>query len=280
MELFQNRKLIIATKHQKESVIAPLLETQLGVQCFTDPSFDTDTLGTFSGEVERINTPLETARLKCLKVMERNHCDLGVASEGSFGPHPTMYFASADDELLIFIDQKNNLEIVVRELSMDTNFNGKIIHNEKELLEFAQLVKFPSHALILKKSKSDTEGMLKGISSLPELQRTYEFMYQNYSTVYAETDMRAMLNPSRMRVIELAAKKLVDKIQSLCPNCKTPGFGVTDLKKGLPCDLCGSPTQSTLSLIYSCTNCNYSKEVFYPNSKKTEDPMYCDFCNP
>lgn len=280
MELFQNRKLIIATKHQKESVIAPILETHLGVHCFTDPTFNTDTLGTFSGEIERISNPLETARLKCLKAMELNNCDLGVASEGSFGPHPTMYFASADDEFLIFIDKKNNLEIIARELSTETNFNGKTIHNEKDLMEFAQMVKFPSHGLILKTSKSDTEGMIKGITTLPELQRAYEFMHQKYRTVYAETDMRAMLNPTRMRVIELAAKKLVDKIQSFCPECKTPGFGITDLKKGLPCDLCGSPTQSTLSVIHTCANCDYSQESFYPNDKKVEDPMYCDFCNP
>ena len=280
MERFQNRPLIIATKHQKESVIAPILEAQLGVACFTDPTFDTDTLGTFSGEIERLNDPLTTARLKCLKAMERNNCDLGVASEGSFGPHPTLYFASADDELLIFIDKKHKLEIVVRELSTETNFNGAIIHNEKALLEFTKQVKFPSHGIILKKSKSDTEGMIKGISSIPELERAYEFMYQKYSTVYAETDMRAMYNPMRMRVIELAALKLADKIQSLCPGCETPGFGVTDLKKGLPCDLCGSPTQSTLSVIYSCANCDFIKEAFYPNEKRVEDPMYCDFCNP
>jgi len=280
MTLFEGRPLIIATKHRKESVIAPILEDELGVKCFTDPTFDTDTLGTFSGEIERINDPLETARLKCLKAMELNNCDLGVASEGSFGPHPSLIFASADDELLIFIDQKNNLEIVARELSTETNFNGTAIANEKGLMAFAQLVKFPSHGLILKSSKSDTEGMIKGITTMPELERAYEFMYQKYGTVFVETDMRAMLNPTRMGVIKLATKTLVDKIQSLCPNCKTPGFGITDLKKGLPCDWCGSPTQSTLSVIYTCTNCDYTKEALYPNAKKVEDPMYCDFCNP
>jgi len=47
--MFERRRLIIATKHQKEQVIAPLLENTLGVSCFIDESFDTDTLGTFSG---------------------------------------------------------------------------------------------------------------------------------------------------------------------------------------------------------------------------------------
>jgi hypothetical protein len=47
---------------------------------------------------------------------------------------------------------KNNLEIIVRELSMETNFNGSEITNEQELLDFAELVQFPSHGLILRPS--------------------------------------------------------------------------------------------------------------------------------
>jgi hypothetical protein len=47
-------------------------------------------------------------------------------------------------------------------------------------------------------------------------------------TTYVETDMRAMYNPSRMTVIQNATKKLVEKINSCCPNCNIPGFGITD----------------------------------------------------
>jgi len=129
--MFERRRLIIATKHHKEQVIAPLLEEALGVNCFVDESFDTDTLGTFSGEIEREQDPISTARLKCLKAMELNNCDLGVASEGSFGVHPSIFFASADDEFLIFIDKKNDLEIIARELSTETNFDGKKIRRKK-----------------------------------------------------------------------------------------------------------------------------------------------------
>ena len=76
--MFISRKLIIATKHKKESVIAPILEKELGVRCFTDETFDTDTLGTFTGEIERELDPIATARRKCLLAMELNNCDLGV----------------------------------------------------------------------------------------------------------------------------------------------------------------------------------------------------------
>jgi hypothetical protein len=212
--------------------------------------------------------------------MELNNCDLGVASEGSFGPHPSLFFASADDEFLIFIDKTNNLEIIARELSLETNFNGKAIYTEKELLEFAELVKFPSHRLILKNSKTDTTAMVKAIDNKELLISTFNDLLKNHGAVYAETDMRALYNPSRMAVIEIATKKLIAKINTLCPNCQTPGFDVTDSKKGLPCDLCGMPTESTLSFIYTCKKCNYQKEELYPNNKKAEDPMYCNYCNP
>ncbi len=152
--MFKNRKLLIATKHKKESVIAPILEKELGVICFTDDHFDTDQYGTFSGEIERINDPITTLKNKCLSAMEQNNCDLAVSSEGSFGPHPTLFFANADDEFLIFIDKKNNIEIIVRELSTSTNFSGKEINSKNELMDFAQKIGFPSHGLILKKKQS------------------------------------------------------------------------------------------------------------------------------
>ena len=278
--LFENRKLVIATKHEKEKVIAPLLEKNLGVTCFTNESFDTDTLGTFSGEIERENDPISTVRKKCLLAMEASNCDLGVASEGSFGAHPSIFFARADDEFLIFIDKKNNLEIIARELSLETNFDGKEIETEKDLFDFAKSVKFPTHGLILRKSEKDNTHIIKGITDMTLLKQAFKKLLHESNSIYAETDMRAMYNPTRMTVIENAAKKLVDKENSHCPECNAPGFDVTDVKKGLECNLCGLPTKSTLSHIYECQRCEYSKEKMYPSHKTKEDPMYCDYCNP
>ncbi|TXD51758.1 MULTISPECIES: DUF6671 family protein [unclassified Polaribacter] len=278
--MFKGRSIIIATKHEKEKVIAPLIAGSLGVISFVNANFDTDTLGTFSGEVKRKLDPIATARKKCLLAMELSNCDLGIASEGSFGAHPSLFFASADDEFLIFIDKKNDLEIVARELSTATNFNGSEIKNEQELLEFADLVLFPSHGLILRTSKTSNKDIIKDIKNLEDLKKSFHFMFDTFKSVYAETDMRAMHNPSRMVVIETATKKLVDKINSCCPQCTTPGFSITDVQKGLECDLCGSPTNSTLSFIHSCKKCNFKKEEMYPHQKTTEDPMYCDYCNP
>lgn len=278
--MFQGRNLVIATKHKKEKVIAPILELELGVKCFLPESFDTDSLGTFTGEVDRKKDPIATVREKCLKAMELSNCDLGVASEGSFGPHPSIYFANADDEFLILIDKANDLEIIVREISLETNFNGGEINNEHELLEFAKLTKFPTHGLILRKSKNDIKGIVKGLKNEEELKTAFHKTFKECGSTYIETDMRAMHNPSRMKVIKQAAIKLVKKINSLCPQCETPGFAVTDAKKGLECNLCGLPTNSILSYIYTCNKCKFITEEMYPNEKTKEEPMYCDYCNP
>lgn len=278
--LFQKRKLLIATKHGKEEVIAPILQAALGVECIVNEDFDTDSLGTFSGEVERELDPISNARKKCLMAMQLSKCDLGVASEGSFGQHPTLFFANANDEFLIFIDKKNKLEIIARELSLETNFNGEEVSSLKELLDFCERVQFPSHAVILRRSKTDTRQLVKGITNVAQLEEAFHRLRKTTDSIYAETDMRAMYNPTRMKVIELAAQKLVDHISSVCPQCQTPGFVVSEVKSGLACRLCGSATKSTLSHIYVCQHCHFSKEVVHPHGKSHEDPMYCDYCNP
>ena len=277
--MFKDRKLIIATKHKKECVIAPIIEESLGVICTTDQDFDSDEFGTFTGEIERLHDPISTARKKCLKAMQSNNCDLGIASEGSFGPHPSIFSIPADEEFLIFIDSLHGLEVIVRELSTTTNFSGKDITNESELSEFAEIADFPTHGLILRKSKYTNEDVYKNITDHNYLYDTFRELISRHSAAYIETDMRAMRNPTRMRIIQKTTIKLADKINSTCPQCHMPGFGIAEVKNGLKCGFCGSPTNSTLSYIYICQHCRHKVEKFYPHNKSTEDPRFCNTCN-
>lgn len=278
--MFNGRRLLIVTKHQKEKVIAPLLEKELGVKCMVTENFDTDVLGTFTGEIERVHDPVTTARNKCHMAMELSDCDLAIASEGSFGLHPALYFIHADEEILLLVDKKNDLEIIVRELSTETNYNGEEIKTEKELIDFAKRVKFPSHALIIRKAKEDSNLITKGITDWDQLKNIFNQLLNKYGIVYIETDMRAMYNPTRMSVIEKGVRKLIYKIRSICPQCNTPGFGITNATQGLLCKLCGFPTRSTFSYIYTCNKCSFTREELYPHKKLKEDPSYCDNCNP
>jgi hypothetical protein len=73
--------------------------------------------------------------------MKLSNCDLGVASEGSL-VLTLLYLLQVQMMSFNIYRYKNNLEIIVRELSMETNFNGSEITNEQELLDFAELVQF------------------------------------------------------------------------------------------------------------------------------------------
>jgi len=278
--MFEGRRLLVATNHGKEQVIAPILERVLGVHCLVDDSFNTDQFGTFTGEMERNDNALDTVRNKCRKAMEHTGLDLVVASEGSFGAHPTIFFAKLNEELLLLVDAKNGLEISVREWSLETNFDGQQVASLAELFEFVNRVQFPSHALILRKSATDMQEIEKGILDWAKLGESFLYFMQQFGSVYVETDMRAMCNPSRMRVIEKTTFQLVEKIQSLCPTCAAPGFGCVGATPGLPCEMCNMPTNSVLSLTYSCLKCGETSEKKYPNDKRYEDPTYCNWCNP
>lgn len=275
---FQGRKMVIATMHAKDEVLAPLLESALGVTCVQPGNLNTDLLGTFSGEVERELDPLETARKKALMALEKQDAELAIASEGSFGAHPQMFFVSSDEELLYIFDRKHNLHFYTRHVSTDTNFAGKLVSSASELLRFADQAGFPSHGLIVKRSESDLRDMVKGIRDEQHLLEAWNQLGGN-GQLYVETDMRAMHNPRRMNVIRETAEKLVKKLFSLCPSCSCPGFDAIAVKEKLPCGICGIPTRTPATLIYRCERCQY-EELRPASEKKSEDPMYCDYCNP
>lgn len=284
--MFEGRRLLVATKHKKEEVIAPLFFDELGLSSFVLDDFDTDDFGTFTGEIEREGGPVEALRKKAQAAISRFDVDLVVASEGSFGPHPSLFFVSGADEMLIFVDRKNNLEILAREVSTETNFGSAEVDTEEALLKFAEQSLFPSHALILSSPIENATNPIekpfffKGVTMQKELVDIYRDLRKKTKTVLVQTDMRAMYNPTRMKTIAKACHKLIRNIVSQCPSCVTPGYNVTDVLDGLPCSLCGRPTKSTLAHQYVCRRCGYEELRYYPNLKLEEDPTFCDYCNP
>jgi hypothetical protein len=274
---FNGRKVVIATKHQKEQVIGPALQEAFGMEYIVSENVDTDILGTFTGEVERVLTPVEAARGKCILALAECDADFAIGSEGSFGPHATLYFLPADEEYLVLMNREQDLEIAVKLTSLNTNYASFELGAELNLFDFLQQVKFPSHGLHV---KSPEAYVAKGIRSEDRLNQAIQEAVNRFGTYTLETDMRAMNNPTRMSVIEELAAKLVVKMKSCCPTCQRPGFSPTDVIRGLVCSCCSLPTKSVKSLIYCCEGCHYTTCVDFPDSKTTEDPMFCDFCNP
>lgn len=277
-KMFKDKTLYVCTKHHKESVIRSVFQSKLPIKEVVSLDVDTDTLGTFSGEVERVYDPLTTLRHKVQ--MAPADAEFVIATEGSFGPHPSFFMLPAHDELILFYDRKNNIEIIERELTGNTNFQGKEIKCPLELNDFMAQVKFPEHGLIMMKDRGSLMDLEKGIRDINLAKETFERLLSKHGTCYIETDMRAHMNPTRMKVIEGLTQKLLDRIFNLCPECETPGFGVKQANMGLPCEICGMPTSSILSYTYCCVKCNFTDEVKYPKGQRFADATYCDHCNP
>lgn len=278
-DFFAGRRLVIATKHAKERLIGPKVASRLGVLPFVCLELDTDLLGTFSGEVERKEDPLATARKKCELAMMYSGADLAIASEGSFGAHPSYYFLPGNEELVMLLDKRHRLEIVGRKLTAETNFSSRLCTSETELLDFAREVRFPSHALIMRTRQGAIDTVYKGICEQQELIAKFRMFLDRYGQAFVETDMRALYNPTRMRVIGEATDELLNRVLVLCEKCNSPGFGLSGVEPGLPCALCGSPTRSPQARVYSCVKCGFHKREKV-GDKEVEDPMYCDRCNP
>lgn len=277
---FEGRKVVIATMHQKEQVIGPALNQAFGMQYCTPEHLNTDQLGTFTGEIERILSPLDAARKKCQMALELSDAEFAIGSEGSFGPHPTFFFSSSDEEYLVLKERKTDLEISVKICSLNTNFGIYSKDSDEKLEEFLHRVKFPSHALIVKNSEYQHSFIHKGIRAISILTKAMEDCNAQFGEFFITTDMRAMYNPTRMEVIRELTEKLIDKMRVCCPHCKRPGFGISEVKKGLMCSSCFRPTNSIKIAIFTCSGCHYTQINEYPESKKEEDPMYCDYCNP
>lgn len=272
--------LTIATMHRKEEVMQSIMEQVLGVKCLVPLQIDTDSLGTFSGETERKNDPLTTLRLKCEMGSQLTGSDLVIASEGSFGQHPYLFFSKANEEMVLLQDRLHNFEISGSYLTTETNYDSQEVTCIAQVMEFAERNLFPSHGMILKLSAESKTCIQKGITDLRVLKDFAERFLKQNGSIQIETDMRALYNPTRMSVIRKATENLIQKITSLCPQCSYPGFWIFEAMSGLPCSQCGLKTQSTYSHHYKCIQCKYREERKFPNGKQMEDPMYCDFCNP
>lgn len=283
--VFKNRRLLLVTMHGKEEVLAPVLLNTFNINTHLATQLNTDAFGTFSGDVKRVNTQLETAKLKIAEGFKLYpEFDLAIASEGAFNPHPDAPFLTLNSELLLLIDRLHNIEIAAWHHTTKTNMAATQVKTTSQLVEFASQVGFPAHKIILKVLSPNIEQPLivKGLNELPDLITEFNNRHNASSDIIieAETDMRAHCNPTRMLAIQECAKKLIEIMATTCTNCNTPGFAVTDTLPGLPCAQCGLPTRSVLAYIYSCSKCNFTIQRNYPKGKTTEDPMYCDFCNP
>jgi hypothetical protein len=279
-----DRTAVLATMHAKEQVIAPLFAAAFSLPIVLPPSLNTDVFGTFTREVARPGSQLEAARRKAEAALAATGLTLAIASEGSFGPHPQCPWVPCDRELVLLMDRQHNFEVVVDHFSLETNYDQAEVGGVEEAIAFAERARFPSHGLVVMSSPvaGGEPVILKGITDWAVLTQQVQALLQTSPNglVHLETDMRAMVNPTRMAVIEAAAQLLIQKLQNTCPSCDCPGFAAIELVPGLPCGACAFPTALIQSEIHGCQHCDFRQTFKVPQSGQFADPGDCPICNP
>lgn len=265
--------------HDKLALIAPILEAELNLKVVLHEA-DTDQLGTFSGEIERTLSPRSTAIAKAKLGMSALGMSLGLASEGSIAPDPLMPFTISDIEYLALVDSDLDIEIVVSYRSLQITAGKIITEPGSDLSSFLENVDFPSHKLIAQ--THDKPGhSIKGIGTLAQLELAISELAAKSTDgkVCLQSDLRAHCSPSRQQNIIQTARQLAGRLKTLCPDCGTPGFGLTGYQRGLDCLECGEPVTTALKYeIYGCPKC--PKQLNGPQIADYADPSSCSGCNP
>lgn len=283
LELFAGRDLAVATNHGKEAVIGPALCNALQLRGFeTITGLDTDRFGSFSGEVERSLSASDAALAKAREGARLSQMDLVVASEGSFGPYPPAPFLSCDEEHLVLFDTRSGTVYTHRHVSLSTMHGGVECKSLQAADAFAKQMGFPDHALVIKLFEHQGRELpvIKGIRDPQVLHHHAEAVLRQHSSFWLETDLRAMMNPTRMTVIGEAALAFAEELRTCCPVCRTCWFRITGTHAGLPCEGCGWPTRSIRSYVRGCRSCGHEDHVPRPDGKLVETPGACDHCNP
>ncbi len=276
-------RAVLATMHGKERAIAPLAARFLGLDVHVAAGLDTDRFGTFSRDIDREGTPREAARAKIAAAFKLDHdARVGIASEGSFGSHPSLPFAALDRELVLLIDRESGLELVGHHATMATNYAHQVITDAEAGLAFAAKAGFPAHGVIvigvLDGQPAPHLALFKSIETEADLAAALERTIALTGAAHVETDMRAHRNPRRMRAIGRAMIDLIRRSRSRCPRCERPGFAATSRAYGLPCAWCAAPTHLARADIWTCESCGHSEER--PVAGATAEPMHCEECNP
>jgi hypothetical protein len=276
---YAGREVCLTTRHGKQRALARPFRAGLGAFLLVGND-DTDQLGTFSGELERPGDALSTCRRKAELGVEGRGCRLGLASEGSFGPHPAVPFLPAGQELLLFLDRERGLEVVEQRLELRTNYSRLRLEPGADPGPWLERIGFPSHGVIVRPEADPPVPCVKGIQNRAALEQAIAYCRPAAEPLVLETDMRAHLNPTRMASIRRLGFQLVRRLARACPACSAPGWGVTDSRPGLPCRCCGSPTDLVAAEIWSCVACDHRQERPRADGRGTADPVHCPYCNP
>ncbi|MFO0417125.1 MAG: DUF6671 family protein [Pseudomonadota bacterium] len=279
---FTNSEVIFATNHSKALAAKEPFSRILNATV-NELTIDSDSLGTFSGEVERQGSMLDALRAKIKLAQNATEARFVMASEGSFGSADGLGFASQGIELLLLSDRATGAEILEQQISWHTNYSTATLSTDDELLSFLNRIGFGSHALVLyPQGIAPSELVYKGIVELSDAQRAFKdcVRLSPHGKAVAMSDMRAHLNPTRMLNIGECCELLAKRLATPCPSCGSGGFGLGETISGLPCEGCGAPTQRAVAEWHGCPFCKERARKPRSDGVTKASAAECEWCNP
>jgi len=276
---YHGRRGVLATQHQKLSLIGPALHDAVGLNV-DDIAVDTDSLGTFTGDVTRTGTPWDTAVAKARLGMQVAGCPIGLASEGSIGSHAEAPFVIRSVELVVLVDDELNVVVGEAETGYDIVAVADDVAVGDAIDHLLVRARFPEHALTVRPATGPTHPIFKGINTFRALDQAIRecASVSSDQRAHVETDLRAHQCPTRRPVIARAAHRLAARLAACCPDCNTPGWGITQLEFGVPCGYCGRSVHLPRADVLGCAACSATRTV--PREQTFADPARCDWCNP
>jgi hypothetical protein len=277
---YANQRIGLATMHEKERALAPAFRRVLGAEIVVPP-IDTDTLGTFSGEVPRPDALVETALLKAEMVFEAlPGVDCALASEGSYGPIERLPLVPGGVELLAFVDRRRGIRHVETLPTHRTTWRlQRFAAGDPDRLLALKGMGFPRFGVFVVCS-SDMTQPIKNLATveavIDAMDREARRSDDGLAVLYS--DMRAHRNPLRMKVLRAVGWKLAKRLQRLCPKCQAPGWGAIGSRRGLPCEACGEPTHWIDFEIDGCSVCGHAASRPRKDGRTTASRLSCKAC--
>lgn len=278
------RHAVLATMHGKEEAIAPVLRDRLGLIVSSAPDIDTDAPGTFTGEIPRAGTIREAAIAKARLGMKATGLPIGLASEGSYGPHSQIPFVPGGVELMVLVDDMRGIVVSEHLIEDAPVFGHGYVVAGDDVTPILDRLGFPAHALIVKPAESEggAGNIHKGLRDRTALELAVMSAkaQSDDGRALIQTDMRAHMNPTRMATLGRLASALAERLSALCPACRTPGYGQVDVEIGLPCEWCGTPSLMVRHRVFGCVACPHRENRPRGDGLTKADPGHCPLCNP
>ena len=283
LDALAGRTAVLATMHGKEAAIGPVLARFTGLRVVVPDGFDSDRFGTFSREIPRTGSALDAARAKIAAGFAcRPDATVGLASEGSFGPHPSLPFVPLGTELVLLVDRVHGLELAGWHRAPAPFARGERVTSLEAARALATRLGFPAQGLLVMAmadgAPAPQHGLHKALATPAALAAAVAPELAARGEAWLETDLRAHRCPPRMRRIRRATLALVRAWMRRCPACARPGFVPAAPVPGLPCGWCLRPTALPRAHRLHCDGCGHDAER--PMRQPFADPGHCDLCNP